>query len=337
MMEEYKISIVLPVYNGQKYLAKSIESCLSQTYKNIELIIVNDCSTDDTQKIIDFFASKDNRIKVIKNLQNKKLPGSLNIGHKVADGDLITWTSDDNIYNLDALEILSHVLVDKKLDVVYSNIILIDENGKDLREVNLPGIENIIFGNNIGSSFLYRRSVYEKNKEYNENLFLVEDYDFWLRAISHSKFGKVNMALYRYRKHSETLTNQIDTNHLKNALWKTNVFKMYDDFCANILGQADSELATFFYKKLTHEQLDFEWLKINQQKIDFLRKQLLKNLNFSDAKTLETLFLKKHIEILVDDQRIKKYLKASFYILKKYFQVIDKNSLKTLVKFSFLK
>lgn len=331
------ISIILPVFNGEKYLETSIESCLNQTYHNIELIIVNDCSTDKTLQIIEDFARRDHRVKIINNTRNEKLPKSLNIGHKAATGDLITWTSDDNIYNLDALEILSRELTSRTLDIVYSDILLMDEEGKNLREIKYPDIENIIFGNYIGSSFLYKKQVYEKNKGYNENLFLVEDYDFWLRAISHSKFGKVFLPLYRYRKHSGTLTSQIATNESKNELWKSNISIMYESFCTNILGKVDSELASLFCKKLTYQALKFEWLKQNKKRIDSFKLKLLENPNFNDKNNLERIFMKKHIEIMLEDGTLTKDINASFFIIKNYFQVLDINSLKTLLKFSLRK
>ena len=74
---EKLVSIVLPTYNGEKYLADSIESVISQTYKNWELIIINDCSTDKTLEIAQSYAAKDNRIKVYSNDENLKVPKSL--------------------------------------------------------------------------------------------------------------------------------------------------------------------------------------------------------------------------------------------------------------------
>ena len=71
-----EISIVLPTYNGEKYLKQSIESILGQTYTDWELIVVNDCSTDSTQEIIDFYRKKDTRIRTIFNYTNQKLPES---------------------------------------------------------------------------------------------------------------------------------------------------------------------------------------------------------------------------------------------------------------------
>lgn len=86
-----EISIVLPTYNGEKYLKQSIESILGQTYTDWELIVVNDCSTDSTQEIIDFYRKKDTRIRTIFNYTNQKLPESLNIGFREAKGEYFTW------------------------------------------------------------------------------------------------------------------------------------------------------------------------------------------------------------------------------------------------------
>ena len=105
-----KVSIVLPVFNGEKFIKDSIESVLNQTFKDFELIIVNDCSTDSTPDIINSYAEKDSRIKIINNKTNLKLPQSLNVGFKNAKGEYYTWTSDDNIYKENAIEYMASFL-----------------------------------------------------------------------------------------------------------------------------------------------------------------------------------------------------------------------------------
>ena len=104
------ISVVLPTYNGAKYISQAIESILNQTFKDFELVIVNDASTDNTLNIISGYAEKDERIKVITNAVNSKLPKSLNIGFSNCKGDYFTWTSDDNILHPDVFEKLVYVL-----------------------------------------------------------------------------------------------------------------------------------------------------------------------------------------------------------------------------------
>ena len=102
-----KISVILPSYNGERYIAQSIQSVIDQTETDWELIIVNDCSKDNTLKICEDFAKKDKRIRVITNETNKKLPASLNVGFAHANGKYLTLTSDDNHYRPNALDTLS--------------------------------------------------------------------------------------------------------------------------------------------------------------------------------------------------------------------------------------
>ena len=108
--ERYKVSIILPVYNGEKYLSLAIESILKQTYKNFELIIIDDCSSDQTHSIALKYKEKDSRVRVYRNKTNSKLPVSLNAGFHVATGELFTWTSDDNILKPETIETMVHVL-----------------------------------------------------------------------------------------------------------------------------------------------------------------------------------------------------------------------------------
>ena len=90
------ISIVLPVYNGAKFLCESIDSVINQTYKNWELLILDDCSTDETAKIAQKYVEQDSRIRYYLNEKNLRLPRNLNKGFSLAKGDYLTWTSDDN-------------------------------------------------------------------------------------------------------------------------------------------------------------------------------------------------------------------------------------------------
>ena len=331
------ISIVLPVYNGEKYLSQSIESCLNQTFKNIELIIVNDCSTDNTLNIANQYAEKDCRVKVISNIENKKLPASLNIGHNEVKGDFITWTSDDNFYELDALDLLLKSLLANEADIVYCNIFLIDNLGNRIREVSLLGFENLIFGNVIGSCFLYRRNVFEKNNGYNESLFLIEDYDFWLRAILHSKYYKLDQFLYNYRKHENSLTNQINTVNDKQILWLNNIGTMYLEFSRNFSDSNFQVFSELQIKVLTFQKLKFDWIIKNYSTIKKFQENISKNSNFQNKTATGKVFLNQLIMLMVSDFDSKKSKYYCFFILKNYYSFLDKNSVKTLIKYSFFK
>ena len=135
-METNKISVILPVYNGEKYVGNAIESVLNQSYKNIELVIVNDCSTDNTLQIVENYAKNDARVKVYSNETNQKLPKTLNNGFDKASGEYLTWTSDDNTYHLDALKKMADVLDNNSdIDLVYADFTICDMEGNVIKEI----------------------------------------------------------------------------------------------------------------------------------------------------------------------------------------------------------
>lgn len=206
MSSEKKVSVVLPTYNGEKYLAQSIQSVLSQTYPNLELIVVDDCSTDGTPGIIRHFAERDGRIHVIRNAENQKLPRSLNIGFRQAAGGYLTWTSDDNFYEENAIEVMVRAL-DENPDygMAYCDMICIYEDGVQLRRPPVSK-DRFYVEDVVGACFLYRRQVLETVGEYDPNLALVEDYDYWLRICQQYEILHIPQHFYQYRFHSGSLT-----------------------------------------------------------------------------------------------------------------------------------
>lgn len=198
------VSIVLPVWNGQKFLGSAIESVLSQTYKNFELIIVNDCSSDATASIMKSF--DDPRIFSIHNSENLKLPASLNIGFRAAKGNYLTWISDDNIFKPFFLELLVEEMM-KGFDFVYSNYDVIDEKNIFVYSATTGPTENLMIENVIGASFMYTRELMENIGLYDTNKFMYEDYDYWVRAFASGfKFSKLEISPYEYRIHKNQLS-----------------------------------------------------------------------------------------------------------------------------------
>lgn len=220
MIEEKLVSIVLPVYNGADHVASSIDSILNQTYQNWELIIVNDCSTDETLEIATAYQKKDPRIRVLSNERNLKLPHSLNVGFAQAKGEYYTWTSDDNMYMPEALSRLSQELdCDSDCVMVYSNMTEIDAEGKELPTGKRLSPEHIVNGNVFGASFLYRAETAKQIGDYDVNLFLAEDYDYWIRIYCTGKIKYIDESLYYYRRHAGSLTET------KKALIGTQTYK----------------------------------------------------------------------------------------------------------------
>lgn len=207
MEEQRLVSIVLPVYNGEKNVATSIESILQQTYQNWELIVVNDCSTDDTLAVLEKYQKIDSRIHLLSNAVNLKLPQTLNVGFAAAKGDYYTWTSDDNRYKPEAIaRMVEELQADPSLSMVYANYTTIDSKGNSLEAVRFPEPEQISSYNCIGACFLYTALSAKIVGTYDINLFLAEDYDYWIRIYRHGKIKHINENLYYYMHHSTSLS-----------------------------------------------------------------------------------------------------------------------------------
>lgn len=306
------ISIILPVYNGELFLSEAIESCLNQSYQNFELIIVNDCSTDKSLNISKSYAAKDSRIIIIDNKENKKLPESLNIGHKKAVGEYITWTSDDNILKNNFLEALVASLKNNKADIVYSNYDIILADGSLKRIHNVGPTEHLVFGNKIGASFLYKKEVFDKLNGFDDSLFLLEDYDFWLRASIRFKLFQIKDNLYQYRLHESSLTYKVFKDNIAKQKHQLSTVKMFDklakemswneitkSFCVkNLLGEKISVFEYIKNKIIIRDDLfKFESAGLDINKIELglflvVRKQLINNKEYHNIKSLSEVLMK---------------------------------------------
>jgi glycosyltransferase involved in cell wall biosynthesis len=201
------ISIVLPTYNGSRYLREAIDSCVAQTYQNWELIVVDDCSTDATPSIVAEYVSRDRRIKSIRHETNKKLPQALNTGHEAASGEYLTWTSDDNRFLPAAIEEMARFLQEHPtVGIVYTDTVLIDDAGKYIADSPALPPSRLAYMDAMRGCFLYRRTVYEALGGYDTDLFLAEDYEYWLRAYRQFELAPFHKTLYEYRWHDQSLT-----------------------------------------------------------------------------------------------------------------------------------
>jgi glycosyl transferase family 2 len=209
-----KVSIVLPTYNGTRYIHKSIESCLRQTYSNIEVLLVDDGSTVDIAGIVNSFA--DPRIHYIRHENNRGLSEALNTGFKVSTGKYLTWTSDDNYYADNAIERMVAFLQSyPKIDFVYADQYKIDECDNVLSVQRNKPPNSLKIHNFIGACFLYRRNVYETIGDYNREMSLVEDYDYWVRVSGKFAMQQLFIPLYYYRVHKDSLTGKFSDRVLE--------------------------------------------------------------------------------------------------------------------------
>ncbi|MFA5248273.1 MAG: glycosyltransferase [Patescibacteria group bacterium] len=227
------VTIIIPVYNGEKYLREAIDSVIEQNYQNWELVIVNDASTDSSGKIAFEYVKKDKRIKLTTHKKNKYRASALNTGIKLAKGKYISFLDADDIYSKDKTDKQVEFL-EKNLDIdlVYGNMEIFDDNGKkyiqkaidfkkDPRDTLLEVSEKEITPSTSafsilcyknepkgipGCSVMIRKKVFE-NLSFDENLKTSQDYDFWFQLIGRGyKLAKMPILAYYYRHHSEQIS-----------------------------------------------------------------------------------------------------------------------------------
>jgi UDP-N-acetylglucosamine 2-epimerase (non-hydrolysing) len=220
-----EVSIILPTYNGSVFLEKSISSCLNQTFKNLEVIVVNDGSNLNS---VDFIVNKfnDSRLIYLKHDRNKGLPAALNTGFKHARGEFLTWTSDDNYYKNSAIQKMMDFLKnDNGCDLVYTDFYYVGEENNVIKAFSVPPPSHLEYGSYVWG-FLFRRKVYDELGDYNNRYFLVEDYEYWLRAYNKFVIKVLHEPLYYYRTHEKSLSDKYGWRLVK---WLT------DDARKNIL------------------------------------------------------------------------------------------------------
>jgi glycosyltransferase involved in cell wall biosynthesis len=201
------VSIVLPVWNGEKFFRQSMASCLAQSFGDLEVIVVDDGSRDSTPALIEEYARGDSRVRPLSHCRNEGLPRALNTGFAAARGKYLSWTSADNYYRPQAMERMVGALEQApKIHVVYSDYAVVDADGTVMERRRVRPARDLLFGNCVGGCFLYRRMVQDELQEYDENFVLAEDYDFWLRASARFEMSAIHEDLYCARDHEESLS-----------------------------------------------------------------------------------------------------------------------------------
>lgn len=203
-----KISILLPAYNAEKYIKKSIESVLNSSYINFELIVLNDGSTDNTENIVRTF--RDNRIRLINNLQNKGIIKSLNLGIMEANGDFIARMDADDISHPRRFELQVKTIIKDNLDIISSSAVTTNKIIKRTigTEANADELKlALAFYNPIIHPLVMARSEIFKLNMYDENYQHAEDYELWTRLmLSGAKFRTTADILLTYRIHANQIS-----------------------------------------------------------------------------------------------------------------------------------
>ena len=226
----YKVTIVIPVYNGSNFMKVAIDSAIAQTYDNKEILVINDGSTDngETEKIA---LSYGNKIRYIKK-ENGGVATALNLAIKEMKGDYLSWLSHDDIYKPYKIEKQIETIkkLEDKTTILFSNVELIDEKGEIFCTTNYSnlmtheelcqGIYPVIKGTVNGCSMLISKKCFDKVGLFNENLKTSNDYEMWLRLFKEFKSYLIEEPLIQYRIHkNQDTTKSPYTLKEANKLW----------------------------------------------------------------------------------------------------------------------
>ncbi len=258
-----KVSIVIPAYNAMEYLPETVASALSQTYKDFEIVLVNDGSSDSIQEWVE--TQKISQLRLISQ-ENRGLAGARNTGIREAKGTYIALLDADDLWDSTKLEKQVQVLdLDKEAALVYTWLALVDEQGtptgrcyKRCEEGNVwqPMLTANLVG--CGSAPLIRRTVLNEVGYFDENLkSFVEDWDLWLRIADQYKFRVVKETLVYYRQRGNSASRN----------W-AGMERSYQIIVAKTFSSSSPELLPLKAKCEAYIYVNLSWMAIQGSTFD---------------------------------------------------------------------
>lgn len=289
-----KVSVIVPVYNTEKYLKNCIDSLLKQNFEDYEIIVINDLSPGNAEEIIKSY--NDKKIVYIKNKTNKGIGYNRNLGIKKAKGEYVCFIDSDDYVKEDFISKMYNYSKENNLDLCVCDYVNVDEEGNKLKEFNLSDfcITNYEENNKILCEInlapwnkLYKKDMLVKNKiEFSETL-KYEDLSFVALSIKNSKkIGKINEQLNYYTIHnnSETTTRdkrvfdifkQLDIvrNEYKSG-------KYLDELTVSVLLNYTIQQRYQIDKDTQNKFIDDAFKYLNDNNIDYKHSEYIKNRSF---------------------------------------------------------
>ena len=204
-----EVTIYITNYNYGKYLLKAVNSCLKQTFKNLEIIIIDDGSTDNSKKIINKITEKNRNISSIFR-KNQGLIKSCNTALRAARGKYIMRLDADDWLDINAIEIMySKLEKNKKIELLFPDYYEVDQSGKILHTIRRHDFKSVkLFDQPAhGACTLFRTKTLILNGGYDESFTAQDGVDIWLRFQKKFKIMNINIPLFYYRKHGKSLAD----------------------------------------------------------------------------------------------------------------------------------
>ncbi|OOM79959.1 glycosyltransferase [Clostridium sp. BL-8] len=295
-----KVSVIVPVFNVEKYLADCLESIIGQELKEIEIICVNDGSTDNSLNILNEYANRDNRIKVINNKNNSGLSYARNRGMELANGEYIYFLDSDDMITKEAMEELYFIAKEKKLDVIFFDARIIFENKLLIekcfemseRQKKYSGIlkgeqlfakfiENEEWMAQVQRQFWSRKYLLENKLTFYEGIIHEDEIFSFLALLKAERAFCINKKYFirRYRENS-IMTRNVSQKNLEGvfisycevlAFWQSHKFKDDVNDAIELYSLTLYRRAKNIYIKILNEKI-----KINLEHNNVFLNQLFK-------------------------------------------------------------
>lgn len=288
-----KVSIIIPIYNAQQYLERCIESIINQEYTNLEIILINDGSNDDSLKICNEYKIRDKRIVVIDK-KNTGVSNTRNIGIEYATGEFLMFVDSDDYLLKDYVSSMVENMISNKVDIVKSGYSILEKNSIDyvsyksnscVLEYNDYKLDiiNTPYLNSVWAT-LYSTELVKEFK-FNEELKYVEDWEFTYRILKNKRISFLNNTGYQYiindgsAMHSYEIKNV--EKYFSDNLFVLNEIKLDAQDIVNIDEVINSRLLT----KLNYTLIKLCYKKdIKYSEFKCLATRFLNNLNFDNIK-----------------------------------------------------
>lgn len=220
-----KVSVIIPLYNEEKYIKECIESVVNQTYKNLEIIIVDDCSTDNSLKVVKKI--KDDRIKIIKLKENKGVANARNVGVEKATGDYICFLDSDDFWSKDKIK--KQVKFIKGKSFIYSSYAYTNKDGQVIKVAKVA--KKLAYKDAIKNTCIFTSTVmFDMNKVNKEDLHMPklqigEDTYVWWNVLKKGITAySIDDVLVYYRQKGKSLSS----NKIKAVKCAWNLYKLQD-------------------------------------------------------------------------------------------------------------
>lgn len=245
------VTIVIPCYNGERFVAGAIESCLNQTYGRVEAIVVDDASPDGCAAIAERYARADGRVCVINRATNGGVSRAFNSGFAVARGEYFTRLAQDDRFREDAVELMvNHLENHPKAGLVYCDMQTMDDEGQVTGRMEAGSPDRALeVENQVGLCVMWRRSVHEAIGGFDSRFDTAEDYEYWLRLAKHFPISKLaDEAPFFFRFHDGMGSRRFQARQ-ECAVYEARALHCNDSQVARRLRAEGNFVAAYMYRE----------------------------------------------------------------------------------------